>query len=186
MKSNEVLQKDVQEAIKWESLLEAAEIGVTAKDGVVTLTGIVDGYAKKLEAEDAAKKVNGVRVVVEKIEVQFADHIQKNDNDIAIEVIHAYKWHWEFPGHKVQVKVEDGWITLEGELQWNYQKLNAKAILDRLHGIKGVINNIKVKSLNHNDVEKKSIENALKRNWSITSQDIEVSVEGKKLYLAAL
>ena len=86
MKSNESLQKDVQDAIKWEPLLHAAEIGVIAKDGIVTLTGTVDDYMKKVEAESAAKKVNGVKAIVEKINVDYG-HTGKTDNEIAIEVV---------------------------------------------------------------------------------------------------
>ena len=89
MKTNEELQKDVQDAIKWEPLLNAAEIGVTAKDGVITLTGTVDSYTKKSEAEDAAKNVAGVKAVVEKIEIKFGSTWQKDDNEIAKEVLHT-------------------------------------------------------------------------------------------------
>jgi len=126
MKSNEVLQKEVQDAIKWEPLLNAAEIGVTVKDGVVSLTGTVDSYYKKSEAEDAAKKVAGVKAVVEKIEINSGDTGKTSDSDIATEVLNAFKWNWEIPGDKVKVKVEDGWVTLEGNLNWNYQREAAK------------------------------------------------------------
>jgi len=114
MKKNEDLQKDVQDAIKWEPLLNAAEIGVIAHDGIVTLTGVVDSYAKKSEAEEAAKSVAGVKAVVEKIEIRFGNSWNKNDTEIATEVLNALKWNWEVPGEKVKVKVEDGWVTLEG------------------------------------------------------------------------
>ena len=92
MKSNADLQKDVQDAIKWEPLLNAAEIGVTVKDGIVTLTGTVDSYAKKYEAEDAAKNVAGVKAVVEKIDVKLAHWGKTTDAEIAIEVLNAFKW----------------------------------------------------------------------------------------------
>ena len=101
MKNNQDLQKDVQDAIKWERLLNAAEIGVTAKDGVITLTGIVDSFSKKSEAEDAAKNVAGVKAVVEKIEVQFGSAGKKADNEIANEIVSAFKWNWEVPNDKV-------------------------------------------------------------------------------------
>ena len=89
MKRNEDLQRDVQDAIRWEPLLSAAEIGVTAKDGVITLTGIVDSYAKKLEAEDAAKKVAGVRAIAQEIEIRFANSNKKNDAEVATEIVTA-------------------------------------------------------------------------------------------------
>jgi len=91
MKNNEILQKDVQEAIKWEPLLNAAEIGVIAKDGVITLSGTVDSYAKKLEAEHAAKNVAGVKAVVEKITVKFGSSWNKTDNEIASEVLNVWR-----------------------------------------------------------------------------------------------
>ncbi|MBC6110971.1 BON domain-containing protein [Pedobacter fastidiosus] len=184
MKSNESLQKDVQEAIKWEPLLNAAEIGVTVKDGVVTLTGTVDSYVKKTEAEDAAKKVSGVAAVVENIEVKFGDWGAKEDGDIAREVLNALKWSWQVPNDKVEVKVEKGWVTLEGELSWNYQKDAAKTAIKNLLGVKGVINSIKIASEVKDAVEKGDIERAIARNWSINDQDIHVNVSGNRVTLS--
>jgi len=183
MKNNEELQRDVQNAIKWEPLLHAAEIGVTAKDGVITLTGTVDGYIKKVEAENAAKNVSGVKAVVEKIEINFGGYGKKNDNEIAKEVLNAYKFNWEVPEDRVKVKVENGWVTLEGQLEWNYQKEAAKKAVNTLDGVIGVTNNITIKSETHDDVEKSDIENALERNWSIDDQDISVKVSGNKVTL---
>jgi osmotically-inducible protein OsmY len=126
MKSNAELQQDVQDAIKWQPLLNAAEIGVTAKDGVVSLTGVVDSYSKKTEAEDAAKNVAGVTALVEKIEVKYPSSYSKTNAEIANEVLSALKACWDVPKDKVKVKVEAGWVTLTGELNWNYQKEAAK------------------------------------------------------------
>jgi len=184
MKRNEDLQKDVQDAIKWEPLLNAAEIGVTAKDGVVTLTGVVDSYSKKLEAEDAAKNVDGVKAVVEKIKIKFSSNLGiKDDNEIANEVLNAFKWNWEVPNDKIKVKVEDGWVTLEGVLEWNFQREAAKNLVNNQIGVKGLTCNITIKSETHDDIEKKDIENALGRNWSIDDDDIEVKVSGNKVTL---
>jgi osmotically-inducible protein OsmY len=94
MKTNENLQRDVQNAIKWEPLLNAAEIGVTAKDGVITLTGTVNSYAKKKEAENAAKNVAGVRAVAESIKIKVGSMSSKNDTEIAQEILNAWKWSW--------------------------------------------------------------------------------------------
>ncbi|UKT64722.1 BON domain-containing protein [Pedobacter mucosus] len=184
MKSNESLQKDVQEAIKWEPLLNAAEIGVTVKDGVVTLTGTVDSYVKKTEAEDAAKKVSGVSAVVENIEVKFGDWGAKEDGDIARAVLNALKWSWQVPNDKIEVKVEKGWVTLEGELSWNYQKDAAKTAIKNLLGVKGVINSIKIASEVKDAVEKGDIERAIARNWSINDQDIHVNVSENRVTLS--
>ena len=183
MKTNEELQKDVQNAIKWEPLLNAAEIGVTAKDGVVSLTGFVDSYSKKLEAENAAKNVAGVKAVVEKIEVKFTSTWNKSDLDIANEVVTALKSNWVVPKDKVKVKVEGGWITLDGEVPWNYQREAAKKAVIYLSGVKGVTNNIKIKSDVHDEIEKEKVESALKLNWSLNSRDIKVKVSGTKITL---
>jgi osmotically-inducible protein OsmY len=178
MKNNAELQKDVQDAIKWEPLLNAAEIGVTAKDGVITLTGVVDSYTKKSEAEDAAKNVAGVKAVVEKLEVKFGDWGKTTDADIATEVVNALKWNWRVPNDKVKVKVENGWITLEGQLQWNFEREAAVDAVKNLLGVTGVSNNITIKSEANEKIEKADIESALRRNWSIYDNDIDVSVSG--------
>ncbi len=183
MKNNSELQSDVQNAIKWEPLLNAAEIGVTAKDGVVSLTGVVDSYAKKLEAENAAKKVTGVKALVEKIEVKFPDSWSKTNVEIANEVLTALKSSWSVPRDKVTVKVENGWVTLEGELPWNFQKDAAKRAVVYLTGVTGVSNNIKIKSETHNQIEKRDVENALALNWSMDDSDIRVAVAGTTVTL---
>ena len=183
MKNNSELQKDVQDAIQWEPLLHAAEIGVTVKDGVVTLTGTVDNYAKKSEAEDATKNVAGVKAVVEKIEVRFSNSWSKSDNEIATEVLNALKWNWQIPNDNVKVKVENGWVTLEGELNWDYQRVAARQAVEKLMGVKGVTNNTKVKPDSKDSLEAKDIKRALDRNWSIDANDIDVSVSGTKVTL---
>ena len=183
MKNNSELQTDIQNAIKWEPLLNAAEIGVTAKDGVVSLTGVVDSYAKKLEAENAAKKVIGVKALVEKIEVKFPGSWAKTNLEIANQVLAALKSNWAVPTDKVTVKVEDGWVTLDGELPWDYQREAAKNALNFLTGVKGVTNNIKIKSESHDAIEKKDVEEAIARSWSVDDSDISVSVSGTTVTL---
>jgi osmotically-inducible protein OsmY len=182
MKSNEVLQKDVQDAIKWEPLLNAAEIGVTTKDGVVSLTGVVDSYIKKMEAENAAKKVIGVKAVVEKIEVKFSNSITKTNLEIANEALTALNSNWSVPKDKVTVKVENGWVSLEGELPWNYQKEAANSAVNYLAGVRGITNNIKIKAETHDSIEQKDVEDALARDLSDDS-DIHVKVSGTKVTL---
>jgi|688.fasta_scaffold02793_24 osmotically-inducible protein OsmY len=185
MKTNEELQRAVLDAIKWEPLLNAAEIGVTAKDGVVTLTGVVNSFAKKAEAEMAAKNVVGVKAVVEKIELKFAtDWVKKDDNDIANEVINAIRWNWKIPNDKVKIKVENGWITLYGELTWNFQREALEKSVKDLLGVTGVTNNITIKAESHDIIEKTKIIEALNRNWSINTKNIDVNVNGTKVTLS--
>ena len=166
------------------SLLNAAEIGVTVKDGVVTLTGTVDSYSKKSEAEDATKNVAGVKAVVEQINIKSNDGwAKKDDNEIATEVVNALKWNWQVPADKVTVKVERGWVTLAGELPWNYQKATAQAAVKNLLGVTGVSNNITIKSDTQDQIEKEDIEGGLRRNWSINDKDITVRASGHRVTL---
>ncbi len=183
MKNNETLQKEVQDAIKWEPLLHAAEIGVTVKDGVVTLTGVVDSYTKKLEAEHATKSVKGVKAVVEKIEIKFSGTSTTTDGDIATHVLNSFKWDWQIPNDTIKVKVENGWVTLEGEVNWDFQRRATKNSVANLIGVKGVTNNIKIKSETQDAIEKTAIERALSSNWAVNRSDINVAVSGNKVTL---
>ena len=176
MINNEILQKNVQDAIKWEPLLHAAEIGVVVKNGVVTLTGTVDSYLKKIEVEKATKSVTGVVAVIEKIEVCFLNPSYKDDTQIVSEVLCALKLNNELPDEQIKIEVEKGWVTLEGTLNWNYQKDAAKRVVDRIPGVKGITNNILVKTETKDLVERLDIEKAFARNWAIDINDIEVSV----------
>lgn len=186
MKSNERLQQDVEDAIKWEPSLHAAEIGVTVKDGIVTLSGTVDNYLKKLEAEHAAKSVTGVKAVVEKIEVRLPYTLVKSDQEIAANVVRALEDNWSVPDKKVKVKVENGWVYLDGTFSWDYQREAAKTAADKIPGVKGVINNITIKSDIHDKMEEKLIKDALKRHWSIKADDINVSVSGTAVTLTGV
>ena len=183
MKNNEELQKDVQDALKWEPLLNAAEIGVVAKDGVITLMGTVDSYPKKMEAEHAAKSVSGVKAVVEEIDVKFFATSKTDDNEIAKEILKAYKWNWEVPEGKVTVKVEDGLVTLDGIVNWDYQKQAARKAISSILGIRAVANNISIKTETHDQIEQKDIERALVRNWSLIDKNIRVKVIENKVTL---
>lgn len=183
MKNNEELQRKVTNAIKWEPLLSSSEIEVTVEDGIVSLLGVVDSYAKKIEAENAAKRVNGVRAVVEKIQVKLPDSWIKTNLEIEGQVLNALKANWSVPDEKIVIKVEDGWITLEGELPWNYQKEAAKNALNYLKGIRGVFNNIQIKPETHDNIEQKDVENALNLSWSIDDSNIHVKVSGATVVL---
>lgn len=185
MKTDSQLQHDVMAQLKWEPLLHSAAIGVTANDGVITLTGTVDSFAKKSEAESAAKRVTGVKVVVEKIEVKFAGNwAKKDDGDVAAEIVSALRWNWEVPADKVKARVEKGWVTLDGEVEWNYQSDAALKAVKTLGGVMGVNNNLKVKSRTEDAIEKGDIESALARNWSTSEHDIGVDVSGHRATLS--
>lgn len=186
MKSNLKLQQDVQNAILWEPSMHAAEIGVTAKDGVVTLSGIVNSYSKKLTAENAAKKVKGVKAVAEEITIDYGYSFKKSDTELAQNILHAWKFHWEVPEDELQVKVEDGWVTLSGEVTWKYQETAAINSIKHLSGVQGVSSLILIKSKSNDYIEKESLEGALGRNWSINSKDVKVEVAKNKVKLTGI
>lgn len=177
------LQQDVQNAIGWEPSIHAAEIGVTAQDGVVTLSGTVDSYSKKLNAENATKKVKGVKAIAEDINVDYGISFKKNDTEVAKDIISAWKYNWQVPEDQIQAKVENGWAKLEGEVAWKYQEEAAQDAIKNLSGVKGISNLIKVKSESNDTSEKLDVEDALKRNWSINSKDIKVEVDHNNVKL---
>jgi osmotically-inducible protein OsmY len=186
MKTNTDLQIRVQDALRWEPLLNKTEIGVLSDDGIITLTGFVDSYAKKLKAEEIVKFIKGVKAVIEKIEVKFGTNESVTDSEIAHEIVNGLKWNWEIPNDAVKVKVENSWVTLEGELQWNYQRETAKRVVDNLVGVRGVTNKINIKTELHDKIEKDLIMAAINRNWAINSDEIEVTVLDKKVTLSGL
>jgi osmotically-inducible protein OsmY len=144
-KTDEELQRDVLAELKWDTRLQPNEIGVIVKDGVVTLTGWVDSYLKKWNAEEAAHHVAGVKAVANDIEVRLPSSSERTDSDIAAAAVHALEWDALVPSDRVQVTVSKGWVTLRGEVDWQYQREDAERVVRRLTGVKGVTNLITVK-----------------------------------------
>src|SRR3954447_16537073 len=140
MKTDSELQRDVLNELKWEPSVDAAHIGVSAKDGVVTLSGHVSSYAEKYAAERAAKRVYGVRAVANEIEVKLPISSQRTDSDIAAAAVNALKSHLAVPADKIKVTVSKGWVKLEGEVEWQYQKIAAENAVRYLAGVVGVSN----------------------------------------------
>ncbi len=183
MKSNEQLQKDVMEALKWDPQLHAAEIGVIVHEGVVTLTGILDHYAKKMTAEGIVKKVPGVKALIEKIEVVYPSAQAITDEVLAQNVLKALQNHWDMPDQRIQIKVENGCVTLSGDVTWHYQKEAANRLIAHLSGIRRVVNNLKIRSVWVNELEKRIVEKALRHHWAINPAAIEVVVAGSQITL---
>jgi osmotically-inducible protein OsmY len=181
IRTDHELQKDVLAELRWEQGVEASEIGVAVKDGVVTLTGKVDTYLKKWRAEEAAHRVNGVIAVANDIEVRTIG--ERTDTDIAAAAVHALKWDASLPADKIQVTVDKGWVTLKGELEWQYQKQEAERVIRRLWGVKGVSNLITLKPLASPSDLKKKIEDALVRSAQVDAKGITVEVQGSKAIL---
>lgn len=148
MKTNEDLRNDVMEEIKWDPELRdvATEIGVAAKDGVITLSGAVDTYWKKISAERAAQRVSSVRVVACDIEVKIGNIGKRTDTEVAEAVRNALRWNSAVNEDKIEVKVDNGWVYLDGKVAWEYEKRNAQDAVDDLVGVRGVTNNIIIES----------------------------------------
>ena len=164
--------------LQWEPFLNAAQIGVAVKDGVVTLSGHVDSYSKKIGAEQAAKKILGVKAVAENIVVGVSPVYRRSDTEIAEAVVNALKWHSAVQEDKIKIKVEGGIVTLEGELEWNFQRQNAADAIRNLTGVLRVNNFIAVKpAATTKDIQEK-VREALRRSATIDSDKITVSVVG--------
>ena len=179
--TDEEIQKDVLAELKWDAQVQPNEIGVSVKDGVVTLTGWVDSYLKKWAAEDAAHRVGGVKAVANDIEVKLFS--ERTDADIAEAAIRALQWDASVPADKIQVTVSKGWVTLKGEVNWNFEKQDAERVVRRLTGVKGVSNLITVKPSTTPSELKKRIEDALVRNAKVDANKITVEVQGSKAIL---
>jgi osmotically-inducible protein OsmY len=184
--TDENLQKDLQDALEWEPQLQTSEIGVIAKNGIITLTGTVDNYYKKIEAENAAKKVNGVKAIVEKIEIKPINSNSINDSYIEEKIMNVFKSDFSIPDEKIKLKVEKGWVTLEGNVNWNYQKEAAKNAVGDLMGVRGVTNNIITRTNRNDYVNKTNIEKALSNNAALFHDHIEVSVKNNSVKLSGL
>lgn len=183
MMTDSELQQDVLRELKWEPSINAAHIGVSAKSGVVTLTGHVDSYAEKYAAETAAKRVLVVRAVANELDVKLADTSKRTDENIALDAVSALKKHTQVPDDKIKATVNDGWITLEGEVGWQFEKEAAENAVRYLTGVKGVINAITVKPrVTPSDIKSK-FEQALKRSAELDAQGITMEVEGGKVTL---
>jgi len=184
MKSDAEIQKDVIEELNWEPFLEATQIGVTVKNGIVTLSGTVDSYLKKSIAENAARRVGGVKAVAEDIEIKYSDSLTKNDSEIAEAIINALKWHSAINENKINVKVENGVVTLNGGVEWEYQRSAAVSQIENLVGVRRIINNIEVKGSQPVKDIKERIREALHRSASIDAEKIDVKTKGDTVTLS--
>ena|SRR5207247_7583188 len=177
------LKKSVEAEMDYEPSVHAAEIGVAAKDGIVTLTGRVQSYWEKLAAERAASRVSGVKAVVNELEIRLPSFSERTDEDIARAALNALDWSISVPSDRIKVKVSKGWITLEGNVEWQHQKAAAEKAVRFLTGVKGVSNLIEVKPQVSTTVVKSAIEAALKRSAEVDANRITVETHGDKVTL---
>ncbi len=177
------LQKTILDELEWEPSFDAAHIGVAVEKGIVTLSGHVESYAQKLAVERAVKRVKGVKGIAEEIEVRYPGAKQTGDDQIAKRARDILAWQALVPEDKLQIKVEKGWITLTGQVDWYYQKTEVERSVLKLSGVTGMTNLIDIKPrVAVTDVHKR-IEDALKRNAEIEASKIRVKVAGGKVTL---
>jgi len=184
MKNDRELQQDVLDELRWEPGVNATDIGATVKDGVVTLEGTVDSFAEKWAAEKAVKRLPGVKALAVELQVELPGSSERTDSDIARAAEEALKWDVLVPYDRIKVTVENGRITLEGEVDWQFQKSTAEGAVLQLTGVKGVTNQITIKPKVAPTEIKEKIEAAIKRNAILDANQIKVQAEGDKVTLS--
>jgi osmotically-inducible protein OsmY len=177
------LRQNIIDEFEFEPSLNAANIGVAVDNGVVTLTGHVGSYMEKVRAERVVQRIKGVHGVAEELEVRYPGDKKTSDDEIAKRALNIISWDTSIPANKVQVKVEGGWITLSGQVEWYYQKVSAEEAVRKISGIKGVSNMLTIEPRVQPSDIKNRIENALKRKAGVEASKIKVSVAGGKVTL---
>jgi osmotically-inducible protein OsmY len=178
------LQHDVLEELEWEPSVDASQIGVTAKDGVVTLTGCVSNYSHKMAAERVTKRIYGVSAVANDIEVKLLGSGERSDTDIAAAAVNALRWQANIPDDRIKVTVRQGWVTLEGEVDWQYQKEAAQQVVHNLIGVKSVTDSVKLKARVQPGDVKDKIEAAFKRSAEIDARRVAVESHDGRVILS--
>ena len=183
MKTDARIREDVIDQLSWEPDIDDRQIGVAVENGVVTLSGVVNKYISKMAAEKAAKKVSGVKAVAEDIEVKYGDDFKKTDKEIAKAAVNALEWNTSVPDDKIMVKVDNGYVYLTGEVDWDYQRNAAKKTVENLLGVKYVANNITLKQKVEAKDIKNKIETAFKRAADVNAKNVRVEVDGHTVIL---
>jgi osmotically-inducible protein OsmY len=178
MKSDSEIERDVKDELSWNPDLDATDIAVSVKKGVVTLTGFVRSYTDKFEAEAAAKRVSGVVAIANDIEVRMPSVDERPDPEIARDAVAAIKSQLPISSEKIKVIVKNGWITLEGQVEWQYQRSTAEHAVRRIKGLKGVSNMIQLKPHAQPSEIKRKIQEAFRRNAEVDSNRIIVEADG--------
>jgi osmotically-inducible protein OsmY len=174
MRTDIDLKKDVEEELEWDPQVNVAHIGVSAKDGIVTLSGHVPSFAEKYAAERVAKRVYGVKAVADELDVKLPGSAVRTDEDVATACVRVLKDDYLVPDDRVTVVVNQGWVTLDGQVDWQYQKDAAGRVLRYLTGVRGLSNNITLKPRVSTTDVKAKIESALKRSAEVDARRIMV------------
>ena len=183
MRSDSEIERDVRDELKWDPNLDAEDIAISVKDGVVTLAGFTRSYSDRLEAEHAAKRVAGVHAVANDIEVRLPSIDQRPDPDIARDAVASLKAQLPLSHENIKLIVKDGWLTLEGTVEWQYQKTTAENAVRKVKGVKGVTNVISLKpKVEPTDIQRR-IQEAFKRNAEVDANRIAVETHGSEVIL---
>jgi osmotically-inducible protein OsmY len=183
MKTDGELRDDVMAELKWEPRVTSADVGVIVKNGVVTLIGSMDSYGEKLATEQAVQRVSGVMAVADELEVRIPGSSARTDADIAAAVANVLKSNHSVPNDRIKVVVERGWVALDGDVEWHFQRSSAVEAVHALRGVKGVLNHISVKPRVSPEDIKRKIEAAFERSAQIDAQKITVSANQGKVTL---
>lgn len=182
-KTDSELQRDVMAELEWDPSVDHSEIGVSAIDGVVTLSGFVGSYATKLAAERAARRVTGVNAIAMEIQVRLASDPKTADHEIARRIRDMLEWNTLVPDERIQVKVEKGWVTLTGDVAWHYQSDEAREAVSRVSGVTGVANNIRINATPTVPDLRKRIEEAFDRQADLDAAGVTIRMDSGKVIL---
>ncbi len=186
MKTDYQLKHDVEAELSWDPRITEPEIGVAVRDGVVTLSGFVKSYAQRIAAEHAAERVSGVRALAEELRVKLPGTVDLSDTDIAHRALSALEWDIEVPDSRIKLRVDKGWIVLEGEVGWQFERVAAERAVRYLSGVKGVTNQIHIAShVSTYDVSKR-IKDALQRSADSDAASIEVEANAGRVTLRGI
>lgn len=183
MKSDTELLRDVSEELKWDPRIVDDEIGISVRSGVVTLTGSVPTFAQKLAAVESVERVAGVRAVAQELTVKVYEWSRQSDTDLAHQILNTLAWDIEVPHEKIKARVEDGWVTLEGEVDWQFQRNAAERVVRYLIGVKGVSNLLTIKTSASKQDVTQHIKDALRRSADADSKQIHVAANGSTVTL---
>jgi osmotically-inducible protein OsmY len=178
MRSDLDIKRDVEAELRWNPDIDATDIAVSVKNGVVTLSGFVRSYAQKYEAEQTAKRVNGVLAVANDIEVRLPIFNQRPDPEIAREAVEEIEKNLPYSSDHIRVVVRDGWVTLEGSVEWNYQRERAEQVVRRVRGVKGITNLLELQPRVPPVEVKQRIEEAFRRSAELDANRITVETDG--------
>lgn len=174
MKTDSQIQQDVLAELRWDPSIADAEIDVAVKSGVATLSGAMDSYAKKYAASRAAERVVGVKAIADELKVLLPGHLNRTDTELAHAVLNALNWDVEVPSDGISVRVDEGWVWIDGDVEWPFQKAAAERAIRYLTGVRGVTNGLHSEARVFAPEVRKRIEDALTRNAAVDAQGISV------------